>query len=111
MRIRDFDSFDPPAIGTRFDIDDIAIEYAGEAYFDYYAPTEDDDGNFDIVWSADDAPTGYTIEDFLRIGEPWNPIPRLNAFDGIAHDGINSGMLLLMASDGEGCHLFRHYGM
>ncbi len=96
-----------PAVGERFDYGTTAVEYMGECYFDYTPPmSDDDDFIWSIVGSADDRNYG-TLDDFMRTTDAPN---FTNWFDGISHDTINSGYLLKMTPDQEGCHIFRHWG-
>ncbi len=105
-----FDSFDPPASGTRFDCEDVAIEYVCEAYFDYIPPDADNEHSWRLKRSDDDSVFEVDYDDFALTHDAAHRFIR-NEFDGISHDTINSGYLLKMTDDGEGAHIFRHWGL
>lgn len=104
---RDFDEYEPPAIGTRFDVDTTCIEYVGEYYFDYWYPTDDDEPDLYLLDRETHQPFSLVLSDFLRIV---SPSPLKDAYHGIWHGTINSGYLIRTTNDGEGAFLFRHWG-
>lgn len=111
LALAGFDSFDPPAPGTRFDHEDVAIEYVCEVYFDYRPPVDDDsDYEWHLRRSDDDSEFEVAYDDFESTSYAGHRFIR-NEFDGISHDTINSGYLLKMTSDSEGAHIFRHWGL
>lgn len=110
LALAGFDSFDPPAPGTRFDHDDVAIEYVCEVYFDYIAPDEDAEHTWCLRRSDDDSVVEVDYDAFARTHDAAHRFIR-SEFDGISHDTINSGYLLKMTDDGEGAHIFRHWGL
>lgn len=104
-----FDSFDPPAPGTRFDCEDVAIEYVCEVYFDYIEPSLDGEYEWNLHRSDTGALFEIPYEDFTTTHDAGHRFIR-NEFDGISHDTINSGYLLKTSDDGEGAFVFRHWG-
>ncbi|UPU15928.1 hypothetical protein [Stenotrophomonas virus Jojan60] len=109
LALAGFDSFDPPTPGTRFDHEDVAIEYVCEVYFNYNEPTLDGEYEWMLLRSDNDTPFDIPYEDFSSTSVAAHRFIR-NEFDGISHDTINSGYLLKMTDDGDGAHIFRHWG-
>ena len=110
--IRDFDEFEPPAPGTRFDVGTTAIEYIGEYYTDYIIPTgeeeeEEEDSEYQFLHLDTHKPFELLLSDFLRVDGYSDLTP---GFHGIWHGTINSGYLIRLTDDGEGAFLFHHWG-
>ena len=107
MNIRDFDDFEPPAPGTRFDNGTTAIEYIGEYYADYINPTEYEDSDFQFLHSDTHEPFELLESDFQRVDGYSDLTP---GFHGIWHGTFNSGYLVRLTANGEGLFLFHHWG-
>lgn len=103
-----FDEYEPPAVGTRFDVGTTAIEYVGEYYFDYVSPTEDEESDHILVNSDTSATFTLTESDFQWID---GSSPLKGNYHGIWHSTINSGYLIRLTDDGEGAFLFHHWGL
>lgn len=97
-----FNEYEPPAIGTRFDVGTTCIEYAGEYYFEYVLPTEDDETEFHLRNSATGEVLDLVLSDFSTYDLP--------GYHAIWHSTINSGYLIRLTDDGEGVFLFHHWG-